>query len=422
MAKKKKLFLILSGAIIVVVFIIIALVKNQEKLIPVTIEKVKTGKIISLVTANGKVEAKTRVNVSADVMGRIVNLPVVEGNYVTKGQLLVEIDKTQKLTDVAQMRAALTSAKVSEEEAQLNFDRQEQFYKQNYSSKAEFDLARATLDRAKALVNQTQASLNRALDELDKCTIRAPMKGTITTLNSEEGENVIIGTMNNLGTVIMVISDLSEIEVKADIDETDIARLALNQQVKIALDAFPDTTFKGKVTEIGNAAKLTGTYQEQVTNFEVTILITDKVEGIKPGMNATVDITTDVRDNTIKIPIQAVVMRKLSETLDKTKNDPNGAVASETKAENNPDSVKSGEDEEEEEEEIEGVFLVENKEVKFVPVTAGISDQQNIEIISGLEKDQTIVTGSYKTLRMLKHGDKVKPKEKDIDNPESNEQ
>ena len=364
-------------------------------------------------------EAKTRVNVSADVMGRIVNLPVVEGDNVTKGQLLVEIDKTQKLTDVAQMRAALASAQVSEEEAQLNFDRQAQFYQQNYSSKAEYDLARATLDRAKAQVNQTQASLNRALDQLDKCTIRAPMNGTITTLNSEEGENVIIGTMNNLGTVIMVISDLSAIEVKADIDETDIARLDLKQQVEITLDAFPDTTFGGEVTEIGNAAKLTGSYQEQVTNFEVTILIKDKVEGIKPGMNATVDVTTDVRDEALKIPIQAVVMRKLSETLDKTDDDSEGAVASETDAENNPDSVKSGD--EEEEEEIEGVFLVDEKEVKFMPVTTGISDQQNIEIVSGLEKDQTIVTGSYKTLRMLKHGDKVKPKEKDFDKLESNE-
>ncbi len=417
MAKKKKLFLILSGIIVVVVFIVIALVKNQEKLIPVTVEKVKTGKITSLVTANGKVEARTRVNVSADVMGRIVSLPVVEGEYVKKGQLLVEIDKTQELTDVAQMRAALAAAQVNEEEAQLNFDRQEQFYQKNHSSKAEFDLARTTLDRAKALVNQSQASLNRALDELDKCTIRAPMNGTITTLNSEEGENVIIGTMNNLGTVIMVISDLSEIEVKADIDETDIARLALNQPVKITLDAFPDTAFQGKVTEIGNAAKVTGTYQEQVTNFEVTILITDKVQGIKPGMNATVDVTTDVRDDVIKIPIQAVVMRKLSEMQDKTDTNPNGAVASETTV---TDSSQMTNDDEEEKE-VDGVFLVVDNKVKFVPVKTGISDQQHIEIISGLEKDETIVTGSYKTLRMLKQNDKVKPKEKDINQPESTE-
>jgi len=419
MAKKKKLFLILSGIIVVVAFIIIALVKNQEKLTPVTIEKVKTGKITSLVTANGKVEAKTRVNVSADVMGRIVSLPVVEGDYVTKGQLLVDIDKTQTLTDVAQMQAMLASAKVNEEEAQITFNRQEKLLQSNLISQAEYDLARATLDRTKAVVNQTQASLNRALDALDKCTIRAPMNGTITTLNSEEGENVIIGTMNNLGTVIMVISDLSEIEVKADIDETDIARLAIDQTVEIALDAFPDTTFHGVVTEIGNAAKLTGTYQEQVTNFEVTVLINDKVEGIKPGMNATVDITTDVRTDVIKIPIQAVVMRKLSETLDKADDNPNGAVASETDTTENSDSLKN--EDEEEEEEIEGVFLVDNDEVKFVPVTTGVSDQQHIEIVSGLEKDQTIVTGSYKTLRLLKHRDKVKAKEKEFDKPEATE-
>ena len=206
----------------------------------------------------------------------------------------------------------------------------------------------------------------------------------------------------------MVVSDLSEIEVKADVDETDISRLALDQPVEISLDAFPDTTFKGKVTEIGNAAKTTGTLQEQVTNFEVTILITDVVPGIKPGMNANVDITTGVRDNVLKVPIQAVVMRKQPVDSTSTEKDSDGAVAS------TPDSAKmqAKNPDGKEAPDIDGVFLVENSMVKFVPVKTGISDQQFIEITSGLEENQQIVTGSYKTLRTLEDGNKIKAKEK----------
>ncbi|MCD6162348.1 MAG: efflux RND transporter periplasmic adaptor subunit [candidate division Zixibacteria bacterium] len=415
MAKKKKLFLIIGAAIVFAVFIVLAIVKNQEKLIPVTVETVEKGKIISIVTASGKVEAKTKVNISADVMGKIIKLPVVEGQNVEKSQLLVEIDKTQNLTDVAQMRAALAQAKVGEEEAQINYSRQNELFNRKLISQAEYDIARINLDRAKAYVNQSQASLDRAFDYLDKCTIKAPMAGTITTLNSEEGENVIIGTMNNIGTVIMVISDLSEIEVKADVDETDIARLELGQEVEILLDAFPDTTFNGKVTEIGNAAKITGGYTEQVTNFEVTVLITDTVPGIKPGMNATVDITTNIRDDVIKIPIQSVVMRKPPKKEQNNLDSNSGAVAST----NESDSSAVSDTGKDKEKEIDGVFIVEDKTVKFVPVVAGISDQQHIEIISGIEPDQKIVTGTYKTLRTLKDGDKVKPDEKKFDESSS---
>lgn len=417
MKKKKKILLIGGAAVVLIVFIILAVVKNQEKLIPVTVETVESGKIISIVTANGKVEAKSRVNISADVMGRIINLPVVEGQHIERSQLLLEIDKTQKSTDVAQMRALLAQANVGDEEARINFDRKEKLYKRQLISQAEFDLARTSLDRAVAMVNQSKASLDRATDQLEKCTIRAPMAGTITQLNSEEGENVIIGTMNNPGTVIMVISDLSEIEIKAEVDETDIARLDLSQKVEINLDAFPDTTFIGKVTEIGNAAMTSGSFQDEVTNFEVTILITDVVPGIKPGMNATVDITTNTRKGVTKIPIQAVVMRELPEPETEQPEDVSGAMAStDTESESGDEDKNSNNGDEEE---VDGVFLVDDNEVKFVPVKTGISDQQYIEIVSGLEEGQEIVTGSYKTLRSLEHGDKIKAKEKKTGDSES---
>lgn len=409
MKKRTRVFLIIGGALVVVVFVILAIVQNQEKLIPVTVEEVFQGEIISIVTANGTVEAEKNVNISSDIMGRIIELPIVEGQYVNKGDLLVQIETTQSQADVSQMQALLASTKVSEEETKISFEREKKLFEKGHCSEADYDLARLEYDLAKTEIQQAEANLERALDELDKCTIRAPMAGTITTLNSEEGEIVIVGTMNNQGTVIMVISDLSKIVVKVDVDETDIAHLKLDQDVEIALDAFPDTTFKGMVTEIGNSAIVTGSSSEQVTNFEVTVLITDTVPGIKPGMNATVDITTDTRDDVIKIPIQAVVMRNPNEGKDeKPGDDPSGETASE-------ESKNKDKNDKNEDEEIEGVFVINDKEAHFVPVETGIADQQYIEITSGLEVGAKVITGSYKTLRSLKDGDKVKATEKKFD-------
>jgi HlyD family secretion protein len=409
MSKKKKIILIVSAAVVLIALIVVALITTQEKLTAVTIEKVEKGKIISVVTANGKVEAKTNVNISSDVMGKILDIPVLEGQKVEKGQLLVQIDKTQSLSDVDQMKAVLASAEADKEQAKINFDRQVKLFERKLISQFELDLAKNTYDRAEQAVNQYRASLESARDQMSKCTIKAPIDGTITDLISKVGENVLIGTMNNAGTVIMVISDLSEIVVKADVDETDIASLSIGQDVAISLDAFPDTTFKGEVTEIGNAAKSSAYgVQDQVTNFEVTILISDAVSGIKPGMNASVDITTNIRDEVVKIPIQAVVMRAPEDTL-------KGAAVKATKIDPEDEKDKplnSKIKKEDDKGEMDGVFLVEKSAVKFVPVKTGISDQQYVEIISGLTPGQDIVTGSYKTLRTLKQGDKVKAKPK----------
>jgi HlyD family secretion protein len=411
MSKKKKIFLIVGAAAILVALIVVALLTNQEKQIAVTIEKVEKGKIVSIVNAHGKVEAKTNVNISSDVMGKILEIPVLEGQKVEKGQLLVQIDKTQSLSEVDQMKAVLASAEADKEQARINLDRQVKLFERKLISQYEFDLARNTYDRADQAVNQYRASLESARDQLSKCTIKAPIDGTITDLISKVGENVLIGTMNNAGTVIMVISDLSEIVVKADVDETDIATLAIGQDVKISLDAFPDTSFQGKVTEIGNAAKSSAYgVQDQVTNFEVTILISDAVGGIKPGMNASVDITTNIRDDVIKIPIQAVVMRAPEDTL-------KGAAIKATKVQSEDDKDKpldAKAKKESESDEMNGVFKVDRNVAKFVKVKTGVSDRQYIEIVSGLTPGQEIITGSYKTLRTLKQGDKVKAKPKTL--------
>jgi HlyD family secretion protein len=209
--------------------------------------------------------------------------------------------------------------------------------------------------------------------------------------------------MNNPGTVIMVVSDLSKIEVEAEVDETDIAMVKLDQDVDISLDAFPDTTFEGRVTDIGNSARVTGvSAQDQVVNFLVTVLLLDKVEGIRPGMSSTVDITTAKADSVVKIPLQAVVMRSPEDTLTSGKEDSEdkGTVAQET-SDMDADT--------EEEEPMEGVFLVNEGNAVFIPIVLGIADQQNIEVKEGVSEGDSIIVGSYKTLRTLKHDDAVQP-------------
>ncbi len=402
--KKKKWFIIIGGVVIVLVFVVLALKSNNIKKTNVTVERAGRGEITSIVTATGKVKAQADVQISADVMGRIERLPVKEGDTVKTGQLLVEIDSRSREMDLAQARGALLSAQSALENARINLDREKALLAKNLTSQAQVDLSQSTYDQAAAQEQIDQAVLDRAQDQLDKCTIRAPMSGVITQLNSEAGEMVVIGTMNAAGTVIMVISDLSTIEIEAEVDETDIASVNIGQDAKISLDAFPDTTFRGKVIEVGNSAKTSTTYgvaSDQITNFLVKVLIVDTVKNIKPGMTASVDITTAHRPDAIKIPSGAVVMRP-----EGTENEPlnpepkNGGTA---KAEETKDILPA------KKKDIDGVFIVTGEQAKFVPVKTGIRDQQFVEIVNGVSEGDSVITGPYKTLRTIKQGEYVNP-------------
>jgi HlyD family secretion protein len=402
---KKKWILIIGAGIVLVIFIVLALKSSGVKRTKVTVEVAHKGDITSIVTATGKVSAQADVEISADVMGRIEELPVKEGERVKAGQLLVKIDDRSRRMDVAQARGNLLSAQSAREKARIDLEREKRMFDKDLTSQAQLDIAQNAYDQADASVQVYQAAVDRAQDQLDKCTIRSPMNGIITKLNSELGEMVVLGTMNNPGTVIMVISDLSAMEVEAEVDETDIARVGVGQEVEITLDAFPDTTFRGQVTQIGNSPEASGfTTSDQITNFMVKILVLDKVENIKPGMTASVDITTDHKTDVIKVPAGAVVMR------------PEG-----TGRENNPDSSHSegssgSSDEtenqsaaEREKEDIDGIFVVKESEAKFVPVRTGIRDQQYVEITSGLAESDSVITGPYRLLRTIKHGQAVDP-------------
>jgi HlyD family secretion protein len=403
MKKRSKILIIAGVLIFVVVIVLLNLLRSGEKVYQVQIDKVKKGDIASVVTGSGKVQAKNDVKIGATVPGLIISLPVKDGDLVKKGQLLVQIDPSEYRSAVAQATAQLTSAKANFEQSRQLHERQQKLYEKGLTSKEQYDASLTQYNVSKAQFDQSQASLRQAEDLLAKTTITAPMDGKITQLLKKEGEMVTGATYNP--TEIMTISDLSAFEVEVEVDETDIAETRLGEEAKIKIDAFPDSSFKGEVSEIGNTAIITGYgTQDQVVNFLVKVLILDEVKGIKPGMSASVDITTASHKDVLNIPIAAMVMRE-------EKKDTLNVKSKEGKSEAQASSVKE-EKGKEKKKEIEGVFLVEKGRAKFVPVKSGIADQQNMEIVSGLKENDQIITGSYKILRTLKDGDKVKVEKK----------
>jgi HlyD family secretion protein len=409
MKKKKKIIIVLGVVVVIAIIILANVMKSGEKTHPVQAEEVKKSDITSVVTANGRIIPKTDVKISAYVPAKIVKLPVEEGDEVRRGQLLVQLDITEYQAAVNQYKAQMASAKASLEQARLFFTRKKELFEKKLTSQEEYDMSKTELDLAQARYDQAEAALEEAKYSLSKTTIKAPMAGVVTSLNAEVGEIVMIGTMNNPGTVIMTISDMSEIETEVEVDETDIAGVKLGQETKIEIDAYPDTSFKGKVAEIGHTARISGLgTQDQVTNFLVKVTLLDEVPDIRPGMSASVDITTNFRQDALNVPIQAVVMREEKGDTLMAKEETEGALAS-------TDSVSEKADQKEEEdekEEVEGVFVVKEGRAKFVKVTTGIADQQNIEIVSGINEEDMVVTGTYKILRTLKDGDKVKVTER----------
>ncbi len=421
MTKKKRTILIVVGAaVLLAIFVIANLSKSSGIVNMVQTDKVKKGSIVSEVTATGSVVARTTVKISADVSAKITELPIKDGDIVKKGDVLIRLDQTRYRAAVGQAEASLAAARAAEKRAEASLLEAEQAHRRNkemfegkliseetYTQiETNYQVARANLESAQYFTKQQNAVLEEVKDNLDKTIITSPIDGTVVSLNAEVGEIVMIGTMNNAGTVILTVADLNTIEVEVEVDETDVARVQLDQEARISVDAFPDTTFKGKVVEVGNAARSSGSTADRVTNFLVKILLTDDVPGIKPGMTATADITTAKVSDILHVPIQAVVMRpEKVDTLDKApEQEPeSGVIAAEVTA--GSGNVPDGKNEPKE---IEGVFKIVDGTAKFVTVKTGISDQQNVEIKEGLALDDQIISGSYKVLRSLEDGGKVK--------------
>jgi len=427
MKKRNKRILIIGIILVAVIVIGVNFAGNGGAGISVNAETARIDDLVEEVSASGWVQPKNRVNITSEVTAEIIHIPVVEGQRVSRGDLLVLLDTLQLSKDLDQatfayeeIRSRTEAAKALYLQAEEEFERQKKLYDQGLISETEFKNHEYTYRNNKysyeAMLNQIKSSrarLEKAEDFLSKTRIIAPMDGVITYLNAEEGEIAAAQTAYTQGVTLMTISNLATFEVEVDVDETEIIKIQNGQKAKIEIDAFPDTVFNGEVVEIGNTAVMTGANaQEQSTNFKVKVLFVDSGVNIKPGMSATVDIITETRLEVPIVPYGAIVMRTLdADSLARAENNENDSAGM---ADNEPaavpDSVDSlaGRDKEKGEmKEIKGVFRVREGEAEFVPVVTGIADQKNIEIVSGISAGDTVITGPFKTLRTIDNGDAV---------------
>jgi HlyD family secretion protein len=418
---KSKKWLWIGLAVVLVAGLVAANVIRGKsgKVEAVQLARVRVEDITSRVRAPGKIEAKTQVKVSADIMGKIVVLAVKEGDRVRKGQLMLQLDDTQYRAYDGQARATAASARARAREAEQGlkgaeamYRRQVALFEQKLLSEAEKDQADSAIEAARSAaqaarqeVARADATVVAATDNLRKTRFVAPFDGVVSALNVEAGENVITGTMNNPGTEILVVSDLSRMLVKADVDETDVVDMKIGQKVKITVDALPDTSFPGTVTEVGNTAKrsLTSSLEGQ-TNFEVKVVFDRDVPQVRPGMTADVEIETATHGKTLSVPIQAVIVRterELERAARKPGARPKRKAGAALAAEDDTVGRKD--------KEITGVFVVGKDNIaKFVPVRTGIASESAIELFGAVKGGEVIVAGPYKALRDLKPGAKVK--------------
>lgn len=422
--KGKKWLWIGLGVLLLVVLIVANSARQAGgKVVPVQMARVRVEDITSRVRAPGKIEPKTQVKISADIMGKVVKLAVKEGDRVRPGQLLLQLDDTQYRAAANQAMATLASARERVREAEAayrvsnaSYTRQQSLYEQKLLSQAEWDqatsnheTARTALSSAREEVSRSSAALAGAADNVRRCRFVAPFEGVVSALNVEQGEIVITGTMNNPGTQILVVSDLSRMLVRADVDETDVVDLRLGQKARITVDALPDTSFAGTIAEIGNTAKrnITSAVTEGQTNFEVKVVFDDTVPQVRPGMTADVEIETATHVKATGVPIQAVVVRTERE-LERAERKRAGARAARP-ARRKGDAIAAEDDTiGRKEKEISGVFVVREGSARFVPVRTGIASETAIEIFGAVKAGESVVAGPYKALRELKPGQKVK--------------
>jgi HlyD family secretion protein len=405
MRKRTKIILAVVGAL-VLLFVAMGFIKRKDKDVArVTTAKVEKIDLVSKVTANGKIQARRKVDLSALVMGQIVNLAVKEGDKVNRGQLLLQIDRAQlaaqtagRESALAAMRSDLQAARANAEQARLDYERARRNWEAKILSEAEYQKAKSLYDTAQANLSATQqrlqesgANLAASRDSLSKTTVSAPIGGVVTYLPVKEGEVTVIGTMNNPGTQLLTISDMSEVEAVMMVDETSVPEVKVGQKANLNVDAYPNRTFEGLVTEVGSSpiAKndpdlLSLTQGSEAINFKVKIRVVNPPETIRPGFSVTADILTGRKEGATAIPIQALVVRDVPKKDGK----PAGGGAGRPQTE-------------------EGVYVIKNGKLAFDKVETGLAGELMIEVKSGPKVGEEIVTGPFKVLRQVKEGDKV---------------
>ena len=378
----------------------------------VRMEQVSRRDLVAAVTASGKIQPQTSVDISADITGRIIEIAVEEGDLVRKGQYLLQIDPAQYQAAVSRAEGVVSSTQATLLQVRANRDQAERAWKradqlsqlgpnliapaQAEEARTALDVAEATYQATRAQLDQSRASLREAKDNLAKTRLVSPIAGRVVRLAVEEGEVAVPGTFSRETGLLLTIADLSVILAKVQVDETDVVRVSARDSVEVTIDAYPDSTFIGRVTRVSQSAKLTNTQtasgsNDRAVDFDVEIRLEAPPGNIRPDLSCTARIVTDTRESALSIPIIALTVRDHERV-------PN---------ENNPalDTVsrrRAGD------REAEGVFLVQNGIATFRPVKVGIAGDEYFEVLDGLRGGETIVAGTYQAIRDLKDGDKVR--------------
>ena len=414
---------------------------KKSDAVAINAEGVKKRDLEAIVTASGTIQAKRFVNISAVQMGRVTRLGVEEGDRVKTGQFLLEIDPNalrgtvqRGEAAVAAAQAGLAQSKVNVETARANLalaqtqvKRQRDLWAQQLTTKEQLDKSEndvkiaqtelaareAAVSSSAQMINQEAATLDTSRYNLRQVTLVAPFDGIVTRRNIEEGENVVVGTMNNAGTQLLTVADMSVIQAEVEVDETDIPSVQIGQTAKITIDALQDKTFTGRVTEIGNSpiqdTTTSTSSTQQATNFKVKVQIDQQIPEVRPGFTCSAAITTATRKQALSVPIQAMAAREViydqsgavvREPKDpKGKRKPKASDAPAAQAELKPGQTRK---------EVEGVFVMRNAEAQFVPVKVGIAGDKYFEVLSGLKEGDQVITGPFNNVRNLKDGDEVK--------------
>ena len=402
----------------------------------VTTEKVEARDLQAIVSASGSIQPERSVDISADTMGRVVNLAVDEGDIVKKNQFLLQIDPHDLQAQVQNQEASLAGAKSSLEETRRQIEsakaslaqsqqalaRQEMLMKQGLTTretydnavsdlqmkKAAEDLAEQSLNTQQTRIKQQEAQLETANYDLTKVRIVSPIDGIITKRNIQEGETVVVGTMNNAGTVLLSVADMAKIQAEINVDETDIPSIKLGQPAKISIDAIPDKTFDGTVTQVGNSpidstgTTTTSSSSTRATNFKVVVKIAGPIPSVRPGFSCTANITTATRSKVISVPIQALTVREL--VVDQSGKIVPQPVAKSHEPAAAPPPLTPGESRKE----FDGVFLMVNGKAAFTPVKTGIAGDKYFEVLDGLKPGDAVITGPFASVRGIKDGDAVR--------------
>ena len=413
---------VISGSVAGIALIALAgfgIASQRESAVDVRTEVIERRDLVSLVTASGIIQPKRKVDISADVSGRVVELAVVEGQTVDEGDFLLRIDPTAFEAAVRRSEAMVAQAQAQEAQARANLlqatsaaERAERLaggdrlisQQELEQARTQQQVSEAQFQAARYGVSQATASLNEAQEALRKTTIVSPMPGRVTRLNIEDGETAVVGTMNNPGSLLLTVADLGEMEAAVKVDETDVPHISFGDSAVVRIDAFPDQTFSGRVTQIANSA-ITGQgtaaagQQNQSVDFEVEITLNDPPAELRPDLSATAEIITETRNKAIAVPIISVTVRdpdgKKFQGGEAEVSGPGGAAAA--------PAARAAE--------VEGVFVLSDGTADWLPVKIGIAGDQYFEVIEGLKGGETVIAGPYAAVRDLEDGATVRTPE-----------